>query len=92
MNQAEHIISKFGGISAMATRLGHRNSSTVQGWHERGVIPSRRYSEILQAGKGLNDPIVPEDFVRHLAEEGDDHGRSSGPADQQRELPLQAAE
>lgn len=84
MNQAEYIIGKFGGINAMAAKLGHRNSSTVQGWHERGMIPPRRYPEILLAGKDLCAPMVPEDFVQHLIEE------ESRP-EPQHELPLQAA-
>jgi hypothetical protein len=85
MTQAEYIISKFGGINAMAAKLGHRNSSTVQGWYERGIIPPRRYPEILRAGKDLNTPVMPEDFVHHLVEE------EKRPVPQG-ELPLQAAE
>jgi hypothetical protein len=75
MKQADYIIGKFGGINAMAAKLGHRNSSTVQGWQARGIIPPRRYPEILRIARQYNVALVPEDFVHHLKQStanGDD--------------------
>ena len=66
MTQAEYIIGKFGGMNSMASRLGHRNSSTVQGWQQRGFIPPRRYPEILLAAQKFGVVLKPEDFVQHL--------------------------
>jgi hypothetical protein len=66
MTQAEYIIGKFGGINAMAAKLGHRNASTVQGWKKRGTIPPKRYMEILGAAQTYEIALTPEDFVHHL--------------------------
>lgn len=51
MNQADRIIAKFGGINAMSRILGHNNPSTVQGWRERGRIPSMQHQAIWEAAK-----------------------------------------
>ena len=88
MTQAEYIIDKFGGINAMATKLGHRNASTVQGWKKRGTIPPGRYVEILAASKTHGIGLLPDDFVRHLTLAIS----SEGAAEPQGELALQAAE
>lgn len=62
--QAEYLIGRFGGISALARALGHRNRSTVQGWKERGVIPSRQHAEVLLAGSHLSPPIEMSEFFQ----------------------------
>jgi hypothetical protein len=69
MTQAELIISKFGGIAAMARILGHKNSSTVQGWRERGTIPSRRHQEVWVAAKANGIPLELYEFaaIEHAA-------------------------
>lgn len=44
---APSVIAKFGGIAALARKLGHENASTVQGWKERGFIPVRHHVALL---------------------------------------------
>jgi hypothetical protein len=58
------IIDKFGGLTAMAKALGHRNVSTVQGWKDRQRVPSAQIPAVIEAGKGVEPPIVltPNDF------------------------------
>ena len=45
---ARQIIAAFGGIRPMASKLGIA-TSTVQGWRERGTIPSGRHDQIAAA-------------------------------------------
>lgn len=62
MKPAEAIISKFGGVNPMARALGHRNASTVQGWKERGFIPSWRQGAVLDKARELKIDISERDF------------------------------
>jgi len=62
MTQAEHIISKFGGVSALSRKLGHRHPTTVDGWRRRGWIPADQQPRVLEAGQDLKPPITPGDF------------------------------
>ena len=64
--QAEHVIGKLGGVNAAARILGHRNPSTVQGWKERGSIPTHRQEEVLLKAREAGVDLTPEDFVIHL--------------------------
>lgn len=66
-SQAAHIIGKLGGINNAARVLGHTNASTVQGWKERGFIPSHRHAEVLELAKASGVDLCPEDFIVHLA-------------------------
>jgi hypothetical protein len=68
MNPARYIIEKFGGLSATARALGHRNASTVQGWWERGVIPARQQPHVLEASRRLKVGITPADFIEPMSE------------------------
>jgi hypothetical protein len=63
VTQAERIIQKFGGISAMARVLGHRNSSTVQGWSERGTIPPKQHQAIWDAAKANKIKLDLREFA-----------------------------
>jgi hypothetical protein len=63
MTQAKCIIAKFGGINRMARLLDHKNASTVQGWAERGVIPSRHQQAIWDAAQREGIPLEPSDFL-----------------------------
>ena len=56
-------MAKFGGITALADALGHRNSSTVQGWFERGYIPGPRHAEVYMAAKSVDIELTAKDFV-----------------------------
>lgn len=60
-SQAERIIARFGGISALARRLD-RTASVVQGWKERGFIPGKRIGDVLRAGRELEPPLTPQEF------------------------------
>lgn len=62
MTQAEHIIGMFGGVTALSRALGHRHPTTVQGWKERGFIPSPQHEAVLTAGREVNLTITPDDF------------------------------
>jgi len=64
MTQAEHIISKFGGLTALAKALGHKHPSTVQGWKSRGFIPPRHYPAIRNAAERLGQELSANDFVQ----------------------------
>jgi len=67
LSQADYVINtKLGGINAAARILGHRNSSTVQGWVERGYIPPRRQAEVLKKAREAGIEFSPSDFVVHL--------------------------
>jgi hypothetical protein len=60
----DRIVDKFGGLTAMAKALGHKNPTTVQGWRLRGSIPSRQIPAVIEAGKSLEAPVhlTPADF------------------------------
>jgi hypothetical protein len=64
MNAIETIIERFGGLTDMARALGHKNPTTVQGWRDRGNIPSRQIPVVIEAGKNRNPQIdlVASDF------------------------------
>lgn len=63
MSQADRIIDKFGGINAMARALGHKNASTVQGWKERGAIPSKQHVAVWEAAKIHNIEMDLSEFA-----------------------------
>lgn len=62
MSQAEFIIEKFGGITALARALGHKHPTTVQGWKERGFIPSPQQDGVLEAAQAVGVDLEPADF------------------------------
>jgi len=62
MTQVENIIERFGGMTALARALGHKNPTTVQGWKVRGIIPARQQRELLDLAKRANVPLEPADF------------------------------
>lgn len=66
VNSASAVIDKFGGLRALATALGHKHVSTVQGWRDRETIPSRRIPEIMQAGKEQGVDLSLSDFFGGL--------------------------
>lgn len=67
MTPAEHIISKFGGLSATARALGHKHPTTVQGWRESGIIPARQQPLVLAAARAQGLDIGPADFFAEQA-------------------------
>jgi len=77
MTQAEYLIGRFGGISAMARSLG-LSPTVVQGWKMRGHVPGKRLPTILQAGEGLSPPLEDSEFFR--ARGGEPHDSSTAAA------------
>lgn len=63
MSHADRIISKFGGINAMARALGHKNASTVQGWRDRGAIPAKQHVAVWEAAKANDIDLSLADFA-----------------------------
>lgn len=63
MTYADRIIEKFGGINPMARALGHKNPSTVQGWKERGVIPSKQHEAVWQAARSQGIELSLSEFA-----------------------------
>ncbi|WP_380873635.1 hypothetical protein ACFB49_42830 [Sphingomonas sp. DBB INV C78] len=57
------IIESFGGIRGMATKLGHRNHTTVQGWADRGLIPAQRQKEVLDAARKYGIEVNLADII-----------------------------
>ncbi len=62
MSQAELIIEKFGGVTALARALDHKFPTTVQGWKARGFVPAPQQARVLNAGRELGLDIEPADF------------------------------
>jgi hypothetical protein len=56
------IIERLGGVRPLARLLGHRNPTTVQGWADRGVIPSRQQQAVLIAARNSGVALTPADF------------------------------
>ena len=57
----EKLIENFGGLSAMAQLLGHKNPTTVQGWKQKKRIPEWRVKEILSVAN-KNNINIPNEF------------------------------
>lgn len=55
---ADIVIETFGGLSKLAKILGHENPSTVQGWKERGIIPSRQQPVVYEAAQREGKPLT----------------------------------
>lgn len=69
MTAAERVIEKCGGIRALSRLLGHRHPTTVQGWKERKVIPSRQQSQVLEAARGAGVELNLVDFFDSVPDE-----------------------
>ena len=63
MNYIQEIIERFGGQRAMATALGHKHSSTVQSWRDRGGFPKRSHQSILDAAEKAGFDVVASDLT-----------------------------
>ncbi|WP_369405410.1 carph-isopro domain-containing protein [Novosphingobium capsulatum] len=58
-----NVISKLGGITAVARALGHRNVTTVQGWWDRELIPARRQRDVLDLAAHMGVPLLPDEII-----------------------------
>ena len=85
MSQAEIIIERFGGITALARALGHEHPSTVQGWRDRGIIPARRQAELLGLAKTTGIDLSPNDFFSDQESEGGPRQPEPSPPDELQE-------
>ena len=68
MNPAQHIISRFGGQTALAEEL-HTKQSTVQYWAKTGTIPAKWHGSLIDAAVRRGIPISKKDFAIAKAEE-----------------------
>ncbi len=59
---AERIISKFGGISAMTRTMGYDHASRIQGWKERGRIPTDIQPDVMAKAAELGIKLDWPDF------------------------------
>ena len=56
-----NIIAKFGSQTALASAI-EAKQSTVAHWKRRGTIPAGQQIKILNAARGLNIDLTPNDF------------------------------
>lgn len=63
-NNAAEIIERFGGQSELARLLGHTSPSTVQGWRQRGRIPSWQIPLVLDAAGRAGVKLELADFFQ----------------------------
>jgi hypothetical protein len=61
-SQADRIIEKFGGITALARALGHKHPTTVQGWKDRKFIPAKHQADVLNKARDLGLDLTTDDF------------------------------
>ncbi|NOV17858.1 hypothetical protein E5S70_17545 [Ensifer adhaerens] len=69
---AENIINKLGGLTKTARLLSTDDKpfpiSTVQGWKDRGEIPQRHWTKLIEVGREINVTINLSAFL--AVEEG----------------------
>ncbi len=67
MNPAEKIIEELGGLTETARALSSQDRSfpvsTVQGWKNRGKIPTDYWVSLIEAGKRIGKEFQFSDFV-----------------------------
>ena len=62
MSPAEHVIAKFGGVTALARMLG-KGQTTVSYWKKTGTIPGKWHSAIMNAGRQNGIAITTDDLA-----------------------------
>ncbi|WP_405055331.1 carph-isopro domain-containing protein [Acetobacter senegalensis] len=62
-NPVREIVSLFGGLTKMASALGHRSHSTIYGWVRAGKIPDWRDGELREAQRRLGIEIPTEIYM-----------------------------
>src|SRR5690349_14845256 len=62
-NPVRRIAAQFGGVTAMARHVGV-GQATVSEWVEKGIIPSRRIRQVIEAGRRMSPQVIlqPNDF------------------------------
>ncbi len=81
---AHKVIEAFGGIRPMAQKLGVA-ASTVQGWKERGVIPSGRHAKILEIAETDKLALDAETVAASAQMPEDPTGKDEGEAPEKAE-------
>jgi hypothetical protein len=61
-NNAELVIARFGGQSALAALIGRRQS-TVQHWASTGMIPTQWHRRLLDVARQKGIMLEPKDFT-----------------------------
>lgn len=61
--QAARVIARFGGVRKLQRALGHPNPTTVQGWKERGWIPSKHHQRVLEVARENGIELSANDFI-----------------------------
>ncbi len=62
------VLSRLGGITAVARELKHKNVTTVQGWWDRDIIPARRQREVLDLADRLGTRVEAIELIPSSAE------------------------
>jgi hypothetical protein len=62
MNNAEKVVAKFGGQTALAKLLG-KTQSTIQHWCKAGNIPAKWQSKLLELAETSSIDLSPSDLV-----------------------------
>jgi hypothetical protein len=65
ISQADFVIQKFGGQTAMARALG-TSQGTVWGWSKRGFIPARQMANVMDAARALKIKLPIDTFTRRF--------------------------
>lgn len=61
------VIDRLGGVAELARKLALHTGisyarSTVQGWYDSGLIPTKHQQNVLNVGAMLTPPIVASDL------------------------------
>lgn len=90
--QAERIVVKFGGQSALARALTETDPcrkrwqpSTVQQWEKYGYIPPRHWERVFRAARAVGAPLEPMDLIAHLVELLGRQQDDAAPSDREKE-------
>ena len=75
MNNAQQIIDKFGGQTALARSLG-RPQSTVQYWAKTGTIPAKWHRQILSVARDEEIELRSGDFIEVSEDDAQSNGSS----------------
>ena len=57
------ILTRLGGITAVARELSHKNVTTVQGWWDRDLIPAHRQRQVLDLAQRLEVPLTADEII-----------------------------
>ena len=70
MSYVDRIIEKFGGVRAMAGKIG-RPPSTIQDWKNSGFVPARQQQNVLDKAREHGIALGTADFFERPGESQD---------------------